>query len=129
MMFHTAKGSIGFKLDNIKGLSMKNSGIEILENRGPIGSLKCNYSASDHMPNTYYPGYNGADARGISIAGSENLSLYNVYAIEITAYAGSAYGIDVHTDSANIQIQNTYINDVHAGANEDVSSYSYTVER
>ena len=126
VMFHIAKGNIGFKLDNVNGLHMSNSGIENLENRGPLGSLDCNYSEDEHMPLTYYPGYNGADARGVSIAGSQSVNLYNVYTKEVIAYAGSAYGIDVHTDSTEIDITNVYIHDIHAGANEEADSYDET---
>jgi len=122
-MFHVGKGNIGFKLDNVKGLKMTNSGIENLENRGPLGSLDCYYSECDKMPGSHYGGYNAADVRGISIAGSEDVSLYNVYTKEITSYHGSAWGIDVHTDSSDVSIKNAYVHDVQGGANEDCDAY------
>ena len=102
---------------------MTNSGVENLENRGPLGSLKCNYDEDEYMPVAHYPGYNGADVRGISLAGSANVNLYNIYAKEVISYAGSSYGIDVHTDSTHIDITKAYIHDIHAGANEDACSY------
>lgn len=124
VMFHIAKGTIAFKLDNVSGLHMSNSGVETVENRGPIGSLNCFYSEYVKMPGAFYPGYNGADARGFSIAGSEKVNLYNVYAKEVCSYAGSAWGIDVHTDSKEVDIRNAYIHFVHGGANEDAQSYN-----
>ena len=123
MMFHVGKGNIGFKLDNVKGLKMTNSGIENLENRGPLGSLDCYYSECDVMPGSHYGGYNAADVRGISIAGSQDVDLYNIYTKEITSYHGSAWGIDVHTDSSDISIKNAYVHDVQGGANEDCDAY------
>lgn len=118
VMWHTAKGVIGFKLDNVSGLSMTNSGIENVENRGYLGSSECFYTDHEIMNRSVYPGYTGADTRGVSIAGSEAVKLENVYVKEVTSYSGSAYGIDVQTDSQDIKIRNTYIHDIQGGADQ-----------
>ena len=124
VMWHTGKGNIAFKLDNVSGLTMTNSGVENVENRAPIGSLECMYTENERMAGATYPGFSGADCRGISIAGSRNVNLHNVYAKEVTSYGGSAWGIDVHTDSTDVKIRNAYIHDVQGGANEDAQSYN-----
>lgn len=113
-MFHVNKGVIGFKLDGAKFVSVKNSGADHLVNLGAVGSEDCGNYAISH-PAATLNGYGGAKVRGFSIAASHDVKIFNSSATNLTASNGSVIGIDILTDSKEVEIKSNNIDNIEAG--------------
>lgn len=114
-MFHVNKGVIGFKLDGAIRVVVKNSKVKNISNIGKAGSTICGNYERSH-PAATLQGYGGAITRGVSIAGSQDVSLKNIQIKKVVSVNGSAIGVDVQTDSSNIEIKNVKIHALSASS-------------
>ena len=72
-MAHVNKGLIGFKIDGTKKAIMENCFVQRSMNLGGPGSPLCGAYYNVSVPGSMHPGYNGANTRGFSVAGSRSV--------------------------------------------------------
>lgn len=114
-MFHVNKGVIGFKLDGAIGVDVRNSQAKNISNIGKAGSSICGSYERSH-PAATLKGYGGAITRGVSIAGSQDVSLTDIEINKVSSKNGSAIGVDIQTDSKNVEIKDVKIQRLSAGS-------------
>lgn len=117
-MFHVNKGVIGLKIDGAQGVRMRGVSVRDLENFGAVGSGLCGDYEFSH-PGATLPGYGGAKVRGISIAGSSDVRLHGVRVSDLSSQWGSVYGVDLLTDSENVEIHRLSLRDLRAGVAQE----------
>jgi hypothetical protein len=113
-MFHVNKGVIAFKMDAAKNVEMKNTSASNVENLGEIGNEICGDYIKSH-PAATLEGYGGAIARGYSFSGSKNVDVKKSYVINLRAKSGSAIAFDILTDSENVEIKNSWAQELDGG--------------
>ena len=113
-MFHVNKGVIAFKMDAAKQVKLTNTSARELENLGDAGSDVCGTYDKSH-PQATLDGYGGSAARGYTFAGSSLVRVSNSHVIDLSAKAGSAIAFDILTDSRNVKIFHSYVQNVDAG--------------
>ncbi len=117
-MFHVNKGVIAFKMDAASDVQMVHTRVDGLVNRGHEGSSVCGeyLHGFSHPLSTVY-GYGGSVVRGYSFAGSTEVLVNQAEVKNLHALEGSAIGFDVMTDSTDIRMTSTIVNQVIAGSN------------
>ena len=115
-MFHVNKGVIAFKMDAAKHVKLTNTSAQEVENLGDAGSDVCGTYDKSH-PQATLDGYGGAAARGYTFAGSSWVRVFHSQVIDLNAKAGSAIAFDILTDSRNVKIFHSYVQQVDAGWN------------
>jgi hypothetical protein len=138
-MFHVNKGVIGFKLDACYNCVCKNCRVSRMGATGLQGFIHKtlplpmytdvddshvvvnrdleyqNKAGKSHQAATY-PGYNGAAARGFSLASSKNVYLEDCSVEQASSRHGTFYGFDMHRHTENIYITgNTKVHRTYAG--------------
>jgi hypothetical protein len=113
-MFHVNKGVIGFKMDGAVGVRMIRTSAHGLQNLGAQGASLCGNYVRSH-PGATLEGYGGAAVRAYTFAGSENVSLDDVVATNLSSIAGSVAGCEVLTDSDSVMIDRCDVSGVSAG--------------
>lgn len=124
-MAHVQKGSVGFKIDGVKGALITDCDVAILENHGAPGSTRCGPYDHSH-PLGFQVGYNGATARGMSFAGSEDVIVRRCSVSGVRSYHGDAYGYDVFTDSTEITFNH---NDAFHITADEGNSIAYHLDK
>jgi hypothetical protein len=66
-------------------------------------------------PQATLDGYGGSAARGYTFAGSSLVRVSNSHVIDLSAKAGSAIAFEILTDSRNVKIFHSYVQNVDAG--------------
>jgi hypothetical protein len=105
ILFHVNKGVFGIRIDVARNVILRNISITNIKNDGLAASLRCgNYykSIGTSHPNAIIPGYRGADATGIVVSMSSQVSFDKVMVNNISSFAGTATGIWVAMNSHNI---------------------------
>lgn len=113
-MFHVNKGVVGFKIDGASNVELLNTSAEDINNLSEVGSDMCGYYERSH-PKATLEGCGGPKTRGYSFAGSANIRGNHCIAERVEAICGSAVGFDILTDSENITIENSLVENVRAG--------------
>lgn len=107
-MVHVQKGIIGLKIDASVHVEIQDCSVKHVENFGTRGSPLCgNYDFS--IPRATLRGYQGATARGLSIAGSTDVDASNITIENIVSHERKAVGIDIFTDSERVSLQDIVI--------------------
>lgn len=135
-MFHVNKGVIGYKLDGAFNLLAHGLKLKNLFSKGTQGYISStlpvptytseeggrlqdqqyiNRESKSH-PGATLPGYNGAAARGISLASSGNVHLTGCSIWDSASQHGVFYGIDVQKTSFNVEVVHTRIHSVFGGS-------------
>jgi hypothetical protein len=130
-MRHLNKGIIGLRIEETIGVNLKNIDISYLNNWSTKGTLVCgSYTGPDnggHEAMTHWDGYQGADARGISVFGSTDVNIEDVTVSFINSVTGHATGIDL-IDSSEIEIfSDVLITTIRAGitvTNRELEDFS-----
>ncbi len=123
-MFHVMKGAIGFKLDASVDTVVDRCVVESLANTGlPADDVCGDYSQSQSHPLATTLGYGGADTRGFSAAGSENLYIHNSIAHNLHSNHGNVYGVDIFTDSSRVEAIDVDISGVVQGQGKQGIAY------
>ena len=104
-MAHVNKGLIGFKIDGTKKAIMENCFVQRSMNLGGPGSPLCGAYYNVSVPGSMHPGYNGANTRGFSVAGSRSVILRRCEVSSLMSTGGTTVGFDVHTDSRNVRLK------------------------
>lgn len=113
-MFHVNKGVIAFKMDAAKHVKLTNTSAQEVENLGDAGSDVCGTYDKSH-PQATLDGYGGAVARGYTFAGSSRVRVSHSHVNNLSAKAGAAIAFDILTDSRNVKIFHSYVQQVDAG--------------
>jgi len=128
VMFHIQKGVIALKLDATLGVGVENVVVEDVRNLGDIGGdLEGDYTnpsaanaASATLP---LEGYQGADARGLSLTSSVNVAVRNARFDGIVSRSGDAIGCDVLKRSRNIRLEHIDFGTLSASSERKVEEY------
>ena len=105
ILFHVNKGAFGIRIDVARNIILRNISITNVSNDGLAASLRCgNYykSIGTSHPNAIIPGYRGADATGIVVSMSSQVSFEEVKVSNIFSFAGTANGIWIVMNSYDI---------------------------
>ena len=115
-MFHVDKGVIAFKMDAARDVQLVNTSVDGLTNLGAPGSPLCgDYRDGYSHSKATLPGYGGAMVRGYTFAGSQDVTVLNSSADNLSSSSGSAIGFDILTDSAEITFVNVSVDGAEAG--------------
>nr|WP_320016611.1 hypothetical protein [uncultured Desulfobacter sp.] len=114
VLFHVNKGVIAFKMDAARNVHLRNTSAQEIENLGNSGSDICGPYTKSH-PEATLEGYDGAMARGYTFAGSSKVRVSGSVVMDLRAKGGSAIAFDVLTDSKDVKIFNSYVQEVEAG--------------
>ena len=120
-MFHVNKGVIIYRLDAVKNAWMTNCRVLNVENQGSLGTPICGNYEKSH-PEQTLTGYGGCSIRGINLASSHDVTIFNCNIDGCTSVNGEAFGIDIQQNCRNIKIRHCDIDNIHAGTN---SMYSF----
>eukprot|EP01083_Nonionella_stella_P067950 180063_1 len=104
IMFHTAKGIMGVRIDNIDDVRIENIMIKKLLNKSPLASYACGNYSGPHdggSPDTREKeGGMGTDVKGIQIIGGDVIfDGYNNIIQKLVSYNGDVIGLDVKNDA------------------------------
>ena len=127
-MFHANKGIIAVRIDSVRDVCIRRTEIVRVQNLGEAGNAAplpgetdgsgwySDGSDGGHPTQGLQQGYQGADARGISISGAADVYLQDVSVTGVTSNNGFARGIDVFNYAVNVHLRNTTIVGVFASA-------------
>ena len=104
-MANVNKGVVGFNIDGTKKAVTKNCLVQRAVNHGRPGSPLCGAYYNALVPGSTYPGYNGANARGFSVAGSRSVTLTRCEVDGLISMDGMTVGFDVHTNRKNVKLK------------------------
>jgi hypothetical protein len=127
-MHHVNKGVIGFKLDGAYDVTVENSSVNQIFNLGKEGSKLCGDYTISH-PKAHLPGYGGANVRGVSVSGSNHVSIRKFDALNLRSKSGSAIGIDLMNDSKVVSVEDLILIGINAktSASEGPTAYPLSV--
>lgn len=120
-MFHVNKGVIAFKMDAADDVTLKNTSVGHLVNRGPEGSTLCGDYLHDHshpLANLY--GYGGSAVHAYTFAGSTHVRVESSTVQDLGAAQGPVIGFDVMTDSTDIELIGNQVHLARAGWGDPV---------
>mmetsp|Transcript_21196 Transcript_21196/g.48125 ORF Transcript_21196/g.48125 Transcript_21196/m.48125 type:complete len:661 (-) Transcript_21196:265-2247(-) len=103
-MFHVNKGVIGFKLDGSESVQASKIRAGEISNIGGVGSQLCGNYIKSH-PKANFHGYGGAFARVMTICGTKDANVTDFHAEFTSSRSGSVVGLEIATDSENVQVQ------------------------
>uniref|UniRef100_A0A7S4MTE9 Uncharacterized protein n=1 Tax=Vannella robusta TaxID=1487602 RepID=A0A7S4MTE9_9EUKA len=124
-MIHVNKGVIGLKLDGSRLAKISNLKVENVINYGKLGSDICGYdSTTISNPDSILPGYQGANSRGMSLAGSVKVKVQDSHFENIVSHSGSACAVDILLDSHNIAVVDNFADDIHAAESHEREDFT-----
>jgi len=127
-MFHVNKGPVGLRIDGTSDFLVRGLTLRGVSNEGPPGQAlplpgeggeKVAYtgpSDGGHPLQAAGTGYQGADARGISIASTAAGRLEDVAVSGVWSAWGSAVGVDLINDNKSLVLENISVGGVTAAA-------------
>jgi len=115
-MFHVHKGVIGLRIDGANHVLVQNVDVCNMENHGLPGDARTAYygPARGHLHQNEGMGYCGSEVRGLSVAGSLNVTLSRVRTMNVRSLHGPATGMDFMLSNDNVRASDLYVVDVHA---------------
>ena len=126
-MFHVNKGVIGFKMDGAAKLTMSKCTANKVINFGQPGATICDYDTTEKsMPLAFLSGYNGADSRGFSFAGSKKVTVKKCTVKKVISDWGSAIGFDYFGNSKRATNKKSTVKKAIAGRKADGDKSYFT---
>ena len=114
-MVHVQKGTIPFKIDGVEGAELTDVSATNVKSFGLPGStLGGDYEKG--FDKQTLTGYNGTAVRGFTFAGSKDVVVKHSSVHDLTSDYGPVYGYQVLTDSKEIEIYDSTVGDLDAGA-------------
>ena len=107
-------GVIAFKIDGAANVELENTSAKNISNLSKVGSELCGVYEKSH-PKATLEGCGGPKTRGYSIAGSINVKANQCTVNNVKSHCGSAAGFDILTDSKNITINRSTVDNIRAG--------------
>jgi len=128
-MFHVMKGPVAVRIEGVTRACITDMTINGVVNtgaRGQTGALPGQTAPvvytgprdGGHPDQRAQRGYNGADVRGLSLAGCKDVRVRGLRVSGVHSAAGSAMAIDVHGGSECIEIDDVSIDDVSTDGRE-----------
>lgn len=117
-MLHVQKGTIGFKMDGVTGLSMDDVSVENLTAVGELG-FDGNYTMG--FEKDTLTGYNGADAYGFTFSASSDVVVTDSKVKDIHSEYGESFGFASPLDnSTSISIIDSSVDGITASGLDEI---------
>ena len=122
-MNHVGKGLIGYRLEGLDNVYMKNCSVDRIENQGNRGLIRVGCKNHDAVKRK---GYFGANTMGVNISYCSNLIIRKFKSQNLISKNGDSLGINVLFNSdvilSKVQIQNLVAGTLKKGVKFDKSS-------